>query len=103
MPVTTATENTDGMRRWVHAFVLLVELAVYAVTMWYVLRFTWSSIDSGRTMQIGTDFWPIWPVLVTMPLVFALMMLEMCRLVWIELSGARTTEAPKVDGVNPAF
>lgn len=94
-----------GMRRWVHAFVLLVELAVYAVTMWYVLRFTWNSIEGDRTMQIGTEFWPIWPVLVMMPLAFALMMLEMCRLVWMELSGTKAADEPKAeaDCVNPAF
>lgn len=95
----------SGIRRWVRAIVLLVELAVYVIIMWYVLRFTWNSIDGGRTMQIGTDFWPIWPVLVMMPLAFGLMMLEMCRLVWIELSGAKAADEPKAeaDSENPVF
>ena len=47
----------------------------------------------------------IWPVLVMMPLAFALMMLEMCRLVWVELSGTKAADEPKAeaDCVNPAF
>jgi len=91
-------------RRWVQGFVLLVELLLYAVIMWYVLRFTWNSINVGRTMQIGTEFWPIWPVLIMMPLAFALMLLEMCRLVWNQIRGVQEV-APGNDtpGVNSAF
>ena len=93
-----------GLRRWVQALVLLVELAVYAVVMWYVLRFTWSSIEGDRTMQIGTDFWPMWPVLVMIPLAFGLMMLEMARLVWVELRApAQAQQAVETDKVSAAF
>lgn len=95
---------SPATRRWVNAVVLLVELVVYAVVMWYVLRFTWTSIENDRTMQIGTDFWPIWPILVMLPLAFALMMLEMCRLVWDEISGASLQRAKaESDNVNAAF
>jgi len=95
---------SPNARRWVNAVVLLVELVVYAVVMWYVLRFTWTSIENDRTMQIGTDFWPIWPILVMLPLAFALMMLEMCRLVWDEISGASLQRAKaESDNVNAAF
>jgi TRAP-type C4-dicarboxylate transport system permease small subunit len=95
---------SPNLRRWVSAVVLLVELVVYAVVMWYVLRFTWTSIENDRTMQIGTDFWPIWPILVMLPLAFALMMLEMCRLVWDEISGASLRRAKaESDNVNAAF
>lgn len=69
--------------RWqtiVSAFVLVVEIAIYAVVLWYVTRFVWASIQSNRTMQIGIQVWPLWPVIVMMPLAFALMVLEMARL-----------------------
>jgi TRAP-type C4-dicarboxylate transport system permease small subunit len=87
------------IRRGVYAFVGLVELAIYAVVMWYVLRFTWQGIVDDRTMQIGADFWPIWPVLVMMPLAFFLMMLEMGRLVWSDMRGPRD-DAPSSDNDN---
>ena len=55
-------------------------------------------------MQIGADFWPIWPVLVMMPLAFFLMMLEMGRLVWNDLTGERQeTPLSDNDNVSAAF
>lgn len=90
-------------RRWVQAFVLLVELVIHAVIMWYVMRYTWNSVMLGRTMQIGSDFWPMWPVLIMMPLSFALLVLEMLRQVVCAFLG-RPTEAhpqPSIDSVNP--
>lgn len=87
------------VRRWVYVFVGLVELAIYAVVLWYVMRFTWKGILDDRTMQIGADFWPIWPVLVMMPLAFFLMMLEMGRLVWCDMRGERQ-DPPTADGDN---
>ena len=74
-----------GVRRPVHVAVLLVEFVIYAVVMWYVLRFSWQSIEGSRTMQIGTDFLPLWPILVMMPLAFGLMLLEMGRLLHRDL------------------
>ena len=84
--------------------VLVVEFAVHAVVMWYVLRFTWKGIEIDRTMQIGTDFWPVWPVLVMMPLAFGLMMLEMGRLIWhdIRAQGA-DPQHRETDNVSAAF
>lgn len=64
----------------VSVFVLVVEIAIYGIVLWFVARFVWGSIQSGRPMQVGTNFWPLWPVLVMMPLAFALMLLEMLRL-----------------------
>jgi TRAP-type C4-dicarboxylate transport system permease small subunit len=87
------------IRRGVYVFVGLVELAIYAVVMWYVLRFTWQGIVDDRTMQIGADFWPIWPVLVMMPLAFFLMLLEMVRLVWLDMRGERE-DPPSSDNDN---
>lgn len=95
---------SPGVRRVVQVLVGVVELAVYAVVMWYVLRFTWQGMADDRTMQIGADFWPIWPVLVMMPLAFFLMMLEMLRLVWCDIRGERQ-QAPASgnDNVSAAF
>jgi TRAP-type C4-dicarboxylate transport system permease small subunit len=92
------------LRRHVLVAVLLVEFAIYAFVMWYVLRFTWQSIEADRTMQIGTDFWPVWPILVMMPLAFALMMLEMGRLIWqdIRMSGV-DAQRQETDNVSAAF
>lgn len=93
-----------GLRRAVLVFVLVVELLIYAVVMWYVLRFTWQSVEIGRTMQIGTDFWPVWPILLMMPLAFALMMLEMCRLIYRDIRGHGTdAQLRETDNVSAAF
>ena len=59
---------------------MLVEIAVYAVFFWFIWRFVSGSIAQNRTMQIGTSFLPLWPILIMMPLAFGLMMLEMVRL-----------------------
>ncbi|GLS14820.1 TRAP transporter small permease [Hydrogenophaga electricum] len=92
------------VRRAVQVLVGVVELAIYAVVMWYVLRFTWQSIVEDRTMQVGADFWPMWPVLVMMPLAFFLMMLEMLRLVWKDLRGeGHPPPASGNDNVSAAF
>lgn len=67
-------------RTVVSFLVLLVEVAVYAVVLWFVCVFVWNGISNGRTMQIGTDVYPLWPIIVMMPLAFGLMLLEMARL-----------------------
>lgn len=93
-----------AVRRPVTVAVLIVEFAIYAVVMWYVLRFTWKSIEVDRTMQIGTDFWPVWPILVMMPVAFALMMLEMGRLVWRDIRSRGVDAQPReTDNVSAAF
>lgn len=68
-------------KRIVTIFALLVEIAVYTVVLWYVTRFVWAGIQTNRTMQLGSDFWPLWPIIIMMPLAFGLMLLEMLRLV----------------------
>lgn len=80
-------------RACLSVFVLLVEIAVYAAFLWYIVRFVWGSIESNRTMQIGSDFLPLWPVLVMMPLAFGLMLLEMCRLLYRDIRRALGLEA----------
>ena len=62
------------------AVVLLVEVLIYVFILWLVVKFVWSSVETNRPMQIGADFWPMWPILIMMPLAFGLMLLEMVRL-----------------------
>ena len=68
-------------RLLVSIVVILVEIVVYAIVLWFVIQFVWTGIKSGRQMQIGTELWPLWPIIVMMPLAFGLMLLEMIRLV----------------------
>ena len=81
------------------AFVLAVEIAIYAVFLWYVTRFVWASVQSNRTMQIGTSFWPLWPILLMMPLAFGLMLLEMARLLYRDIR--RVLGLPDEDDETP--
>ena len=65
----------------VAAFVVAVEVIVFGLVLWYVAGFAWQGYVSGRQMQIGTAYWPLYPVLAMVPLSFALMLIEMVRLV----------------------
>lgn len=82
---TFADALAPRRRALVAAVAMIVEIAVYAVFMWFILRFVWGSIVQGRTMQIGTNFLPLWPILVMMPLAFGLMLLEMGRLLYRDI------------------
>lgn len=77
---TFADAQPPRRRAALGAFSMLVEIAVYAVFFWFIWRFVSGSIAQNRTMQIGTSFLPLWPILIMMPLAFGLMMLEMVRL-----------------------
>lgn len=66
--------------RLISLFVLLVEIAIYVTLLWFVTLFVWQSIKTGRTMQVGAQYLPLWPVIVMMPLSFGLMIVEMVRL-----------------------
>ena len=66
---------------WVTAFVLGVEVIVFSLLLWYVAWFAWQGYASERQMQIGTTYWPLYPVLAMVPLSFGLMLIEMVRLV----------------------
>ena len=70
------------------AIVLMVEAVVFALLFWYAARFAWEGFVSGRQMQIGTAYWPLFPVLVMVPLAFGLMLAEMVRLVVVNLRNA---------------
>lgn len=71
-------------QRRLNLFVLGVEVVIFAVLLWFILDFALDAVLSGRQMQIGTELWPAWPVMLMMPLAFALMLLEMVRLFWLQ-------------------
>lgn len=66
------------------AAVLAVEMAVYLAILYFSSTFVMKAVDTGRTMQIGTDTWLLWPIAVMMPIAFLLMLLEMLRLFWVD-------------------
>ena len=66
---------------WVKVFVLAVEAVIFSLLLWYVARFAWQGYASGRQMQIGTTYWPLYPVLAMVPFSFGLMLIEMVRLI----------------------
>lgn len=76
---------SGGLRSAVEILVLVVEIGVFAVLIWYVTRFSIASIEVNREMQIGTEVWPVWPIILMIPVSFALMMLEMLRLLWVAI------------------
>lgn len=85
------------IRALIGAFVLLVEVVIYAFILWLILRFVADSIRVNRPMQIGSDFWPMWPILVMMPLAFGLMLLEMLRLFYRDFRRVLGHEPPSDD------
>ncbi len=82
-----ADKMSPGWARAVAVLVLTVEIVIFAVLLWYLWQFAWDAAQSARQMQIGTRLWPVWPVMLMMPLAFALMLLEMVRLWWEALTG----------------
>lgn len=64
----------------ISAFVLMIEVIVYSVVLWYCWKFAMAAMASGRQFQIGTGFWLAWPVAIMAPLSFALMLVEVVRL-----------------------
>jgi TRAP-type C4-dicarboxylate transport system permease small subunit len=69
-------------RAVVAVFVLVVEVGIYAFVLWLVTKFVWVSYLNQRTMQVGTEVWVLWPILVWIPLAFLLMITEMLRLIY---------------------
>ncbi len=75
------------LNRILASLVLLVEIVIFVVVLWYVTEYAWSSVESGRQFQISSTHWPIWPVILMVPLAFGLMLLEMFRLLWVTATG----------------
>ena len=72
-------------RRPIALLVLLVEVIVYAIVLFYCSKFAMNAIETGRQIQIGTGYWLAWPVIIMGPLSFALMTLEVFRLLVEEI------------------
>lgn len=77
----------------------IVELAVYAVLLWLIWFFVAKAIHDNRTIMIGVNTYPLWPVAIMMPLSFALMIIEMLRLIWRDIRVIATGREAKPDPV----
>lgn len=99
LDVFLAARMSRRQRGLVALAVGLVELAVYAVLMYFIWLFLQKAIASNRTLMIGVATWPMWPVAVMMPLAFGLMMIEMVRLVWRDMRVVLTGQADEEDEV----
>lgn len=75
----------------------VVELVVYLVLMYFVWIFLDRAITSNRTVMIGVEKWPMWPVAIMMPLAFGLMMIEMTRLIWRDVQAVITGRPTEPD------
>jgi TRAP-type C4-dicarboxylate transport system permease small subunit len=84
------------LARVLAAFVLVVEIVVFLIIFWFVVRFAWGAVESNRQMQISSTHWPVWPVILMVPLAFGLMLLEMFRLLWVTITAKNTS-----DGIVP--
>lgn len=67
--------------RAISAVVLVVEVFVYAIVVWYCGKFALKAFEAGRQLQIGTGTWPAWPIAMMAPFSFALMLIEIVRLI----------------------
>lgn len=56
---------------------LLVEAAIFSYLTWRLANFALHGFMSGRTMQLGSGYFPVWPFMAMVPLAFGLMVLEM--------------------------
>lgn len=72
------------LAHFVALIVFIVEAIIYAIVLWYCAKFAWAAIEIGRQVQIGTGYWQAWPIFVMAPLSFALMTLEVLRLMVAE-------------------
>jgi TRAP-type C4-dicarboxylate transport system permease small subunit len=63
-------------------FIVGVEAVIYAILLYFVVLFVWNGIQSNRSMQIGINVLPLWPIIIMMPVAFVLMLLEMVRLIY---------------------
>ncbi len=84
-------------RKLLALFVVAIELAIFLLLTWYVGKFAWAGFTSARTMQIGSDYYPLWPLLMMVPLAFGLMIIEMIATLVRDgraLARGREDEAP---------
>ncbi len=89
------------LRLSVATLVLLVEVVVFAVLLYYVTQFAWNSFLDGRRAQVGTGYWQLYPVLAMVPLAFGLMLLEMLRLLVQSCMAVARGESDRAPGRPP--
>ncbi|SDN83849.1 TRAP-type mannitol/chloroaromatic compound transport system, small permease component [Lutimaribacter pacificus] len=56
---------------------LTVELAIFVYLTWRLSLFSLAGFESGRTMQLGSGYFPVWPFMMMVPVAFGLMLIEM--------------------------
>ena len=56
---------------------LVVEALIFAFLTWRLAIFALDGFAAGRTMQLGSGYFPVWPFMAMVPLAFGLMVLEM--------------------------
>ncbi|MDX5358712.1 MAG: TRAP transporter small permease [Rhodobacterales bacterium] len=57
--------------------VLLVELVIFLFLLWHLANYSIAGFNTGRTMQLGSGYFPVWPFIMMVPLAFGLMAIEM--------------------------
>lgn len=53
-----------------------VELAIYCLVLYFVFRYTVTGIQNNQLMQIGTKRLSLYPILIMVPISFALLVME---------------------------
>ncbi len=56
---------------------LAIELAIFLYLTWRMALFGLSGFENGRTMQLGSGYFPVWPFMWMVPVAFGLMVIEM--------------------------
>ncbi|WBU62746.1 TRAP transporter small permease [Paracoccus aerodenitrificans] len=64
------------IRSVVGVLMLVVELVIFLFLLWYMLRYSITSLQTGRTMQLGSGYFPVWPFIMMVPLAIGLMAIE---------------------------
>lgn len=86
--------RSSAFARLLAAAVLLVEGLIYALVLYYCAKFALMSWETGRQLQIGTGYWPSWPIAIMAPISFALMLVEVVRLITRDVRAALGRAAP---------
>lgn len=73
--IATALPRRAGSA--VAILMLAVELAIFLFLFWYLAQYAATGLRTGRTMQLGSDFFPVWPFIMMVPLALGLMAIEM--------------------------
>lgn len=56
---------------------LLIEMGIFLYLTWRLWLFAVNGLETGRTMQLGSGYFPVWPFMMMVPLAFGLMVIEM--------------------------